>query len=449
MIIAPTPHSLVKQLSNILMAWICGLWLLSSLGVAWYIDSEINENFDAALVETAQRIIDLAEHEIRDLGEYSANIQAQKDNQTIEPKTESAYLMYQVLSEQGKVLLRSTDAPKQALTSSLALGFSESTSLRIYTLRHPKEALFIHVADPLSHRRGARNETLLWLLLPLLGILPLLMLIVRRTVARELKPISQIAADIERRSEQDLTPLDTQNLPKELIVIASSSNHLFVQLKTALESERTIAAQAAHELRTPLAAARMQLAGIDLEKSQQQVVQGVEQAIASLKQLSQRTEKLLQMSRAQGAAALARQPVDLCRLAAEVMQTFWTDADVSNRLHLKFSNQDTRMVHGDHDTLAIALRNLIENALRHAPSGTVWVQVSDACGLSVTDDGEGVDALTLYRLRAETTQTPHDSVGHGLGLSIVKAISQKHGARFEIESPVLGKGTGFRASILF
>jgi two-component system, OmpR family, sensor kinase len=440
-------RSLVKQLSTVLSAWICALWITTSIGVAWYIRGEINEGFDAALVESAHRLIDLAEHEFRDLGEFSAGIQAGKDV----PKTETDSLMYQVLAANGKVLLRSTDAPLQALKPSLELGFSNTPSRRIYTFRHPTEPLFIHVADSLEHRRQATNDTLLWLLLPLLGILPLLVIIVRRTVAQELKPMIEIASEIHRRSEQDLSPLVTQMLPRELTVIASSTNHLFERLKTALETERTLAAQAAHELRTPLAAARMQLAGIDASNCTPTVLRGIDQAIESLKQLSQRTEKLLQMSRAQGGGALARTPVDLNSLVVEVMETFWIDPTVANRLHLRFLAQDSdaATVLGDHDTLAIALRNLIENALRHAPAGTVWVEVDDGHALSVTDDGDGVDLATLNRLKTTSLQTPGNCAGFGLGLSIVKAVAEKHGAEFELTSPAPGSSKGFKASLLF
>jgi two-component system, OmpR family, sensor kinase len=448
-----TTKSLVKHLSTVLIVWICGLWLATSVGVAWYIKGEINEGFDAALVESAHRLIDLAEHEIRDLGEFAANIQARKNAQyeTRGEHVESDSLIYQVVSADQKILLRSTDAPLQVMKKSLDLGFSDTLNRRIYTFRHPTELFYIHVADSLEHRRHATNDTLLWLLLPLLGIMPLLVFIVRHTVARGLQPITDIATEIQKRSEQDLTPLVTQGFPQELQVIANSTNQLFVQLKTALEVERALAAQAAHELRTPLATARMQLAVVADSSAERHVAKGIEKAIESLNQLSQRTEKLLQMSRAQGGGALARRAVDLNRLSAEVMQIFWVDATVAKRLHLKLSTQDTAtaIVMGDYDTLAIALRNLIENALRYAPKGTVWVQVHPNRSVSVTDDGEGVDAKTLQRLQTDNSQIPHGNVGHGLGLSIVKAIAEKHEASLVLISPGLAKERGFTATLRF
>jgi two-component system, OmpR family, sensor kinase len=173
--------------------------------------------------------------------------------------------------------------------------------------------------------------------------------------------------------------------------------------------------------------------------------------VAALKQLSQRTEKLLQMSRASGGAALAHKPVDMAHLTVQVLETFWIDPAVPKRLHLSLPSQDdfNLTVQGDEDTLAIALRNLVENALRYAPTGNVWVAINDAGELSVTDDGPGVDAATLQRLQTDNTHTPQDSMGHGLGLSIVKAIAQKHQAALTLLSPSPASPHGFKASLTF
>jgi two-component system, OmpR family, sensor kinase len=451
------PYSLVRRLSAVLSFWICSLWFATSLGVAWYMNDEIGEGFDSALVESAHRLIDLAEHEVRELDNdiIKKRLDALNRTQKSEPKVENDYLMYQVLDATGEVLMHSIDAPKRAMKTTLELGFYDTEKLRMFTFKHPTEPLFIHVADPLKHRNEARNETLLWLLLPLLGIFPLLMFVVRRTVASVLQPISEIAADIQRRSETDLTPIATHTLPEELKVIAVSNNHLFEQLKTALDTERILAAQAAHELRTPLATAYMHLAGIAQQDIAACTKHGLTQAMDSLKKLTVRTEKLLQMSRAQGGTTWNRKPLDICKLVGNVTQTFWLDEAVARRLHLKLlTNVDEVVtVMGDYDTIAIALRNLIENALCHTPQGMVWVQVStqvtQQVDVSVSDNGTGVDTDTLKRLQTDFSQTTHGGAGHGLGLSIVKAIAKKHDAVLQLCSPASPLGGGFKASLIF
>lgn len=280
--------------------------------------------------------------------------------------------MYQVINARNEVVLRSANAPEKALDLPRDQGFTTSAGWRIFTLGHPTQALRIHVADSLQHRQEVQREVLLWLLLPLGGLLPILILMIRRITRRALRPVAQFALQVGQRGGNNLSAVPGKPLPRELQAIADSTNHLLERLKLALDVERALAANAAHELRTPLATLRLRLATALQADLPEAVRQVIESAVVSLSQLSRRTEKLLQLSRAESSLALKREGVDLRTLASAVVQEFWSDATTLVRLNLELPELENPRMLGDFDTLALALRNLIENALRQAPAWRWW-----------------------------------------------------------------------------
>ena len=135
------------------------------------------------------------------------------------------------------------------------------------------------------------------------------------------------------------------------------------------------------------------------------------------------------------------------RCASRVAQEFWQDARVNERLSLKVPDADAPLVLGDVDALAIALRNLVENALRYG-RGRVVVEVMAPATLAVRDFGPGVGSAQLRTLQQRHVRHSADRAGYGLGLSIVNTIVEKHGARLELYSPPPGAATGFEARIV-
>ena len=174
----------------------------------------------------------------------------------------------------------------------------------------------------------------------------------------------------------------------------------------------------------------------------------VQAALDALQSLSHRAEKLLQLSRAESAASLARMPVDLVRLAGTVAQEYWQDSQARERIDLAVPEIEPPPAHGDFDALAIALRNLVENALKYG-GGRVAIEVTPGGALVVRDAGPGVDAQRLRTLQQRHVRLSAERSGYGLGLSIVATIVHKHGARLLLASPPPGAATGFEARIEF
>ena len=435
--------TLAGRLTRTLILWVGGVWLLCVLAVVWYVDREINHNFDNELVEVSHRMFDMA---LQELGKLQ-HPGAAPDTPLIAPKqlfSEDA-VMYQVVDIHEKVLLRSAEAPTDAFDVPPAAGFANNQTWRIYTVRHPTLGLYFQVADPLDERRSALNRTLFGLIIPLGAVLPLLALVLRKVARNELRVLQQLAGEIEKRSGSDLRPITLPGLPRELRSVGDHVNSLLERLSHSLDVERALAANAAHELRTPLAAARLRLQTAlehDLQRND------VQAALDALQMLSHRTEKLLQLSRAESGASLARARVDLVQLAGAVAQDFWNDPQISERLALKVPDDAAPVASGDVDALAIALGNLVKNARRYGGSGRVVIEVMAPCTLAVRDFGAGVSAEQLTTLQQRHVRHSSDRAGYGLGLSIVGTIVEKHGARLELASPPPGAASGFEARIV-
>ncbi|WP_213953610.1 ATP-binding protein [Variovorax sp. dw_954] len=437
------PDTLAGRLTRALTLWVGSVWILCVLAVVWYVDREINYNFDNELVEVSHRMFDIA---VEELDRRQPDLQPGAPLIAPTPLFPDAAVVYQLVDRDDRALLRSAETPPNTFDVSNAPGFANLEAWRIYTVRHPTRELFLQVADPLRDRRKALNHTLFGLLVPLIAVIPLLALLLRHIARGELKVLRALAGEIARRSGADLRPIALPGLPRELKVVGDDVNRLLERLSQALDVERALAANAAHELRTPLAAARLRLQTAldhDLRRSD------VQAALNALHTLAHRAEKLLQLSRAESGASLARGRVDLVRLGATVAQEFWQDLHARDRIDLEVpETEPAPIVMGDFDALAIALRNLIENSLNYAGDSRVLVEVTADCHLVVRDAGPGVSEAELGNLKQRHQRYTAEHTGYGLGMSIVATIVAKHGARLELRSPPTGAATGFEARIV-
>lgn len=447
---AAASRSLSSQLTHLLIWSIASLWVLMAVGSAGQAHNEINEGMDAALVDTAHRLLDLAMHDLEPVGAAGHHGDVQRPRATLIQNTGTTQddpLIYQVVDAGGRVLLRSQHAPADALPVPRRPGFSDLPDWRVFTYAHASRPVYLHIADSLAHRREALFETTLWLLLPPLSALPILGLIVHLLTRRGLVSLQHLSQQIGRRGGDDLSPIAHAGWPTELQVIADSTNHLLRRLTAALDGERSLAANAAHELRTPLATVRLRLhtlLGMPLAPAPQHEAQ---EALASLIQLSRRAEKLLQLSRAESGATFGNSAVALGELAAIVVQEFWARTDALPRIHLQLPPDAEVTAWGDRDALAIVLRNLIENALLHAPGARIDVVVDWPALLRVRDAGPGVAATALDVLRHRHLRQAEGGSGFGLGLSIVQTIVERLGGRLDLCSPAPGGTGGFEAVV--
>ncbi|MEP7301701.1 MAG: ATP-binding protein [Caldimonas sp.] len=441
---AAPPERLADRLTRTLTLAVGGVWLACVLGVTWYVDREINHNFDSEMIESAHRMIDIAVHDLDQASERGEAGPAQLPLLAREPIIDDDPVVFQLVDDSARMLMRSAGAPEAIFDVPRVTGFGDTEAWRVYTVKHPSRPLILHLADPLAERREARNSALLGLIVPLIAVLPLLALLLRRIARRDLRVLQELEVEIGRRSGADLTQIGLDGMPAELNSVGEHVNRLLGRLSHALDVERSLAANAAHELRTPLAAVRLRLqTALDQGLSRADV----QAALDALATFGQRADKLLQLSRAESSGAFARRPVDLVQLAATVAEEFWACEPTRRRLDLKIAEGDFLAAHGDVDSLAIALRNLVENALRYSGPARVEIEVVAPCSLVVRDAGPGVATATLETLRHRHVRHSADGTGYGLGLSIVGTIVEKHEATLVLSSPPPGRLHGFEARL--
>ena len=435
-------YALVSRMRNgAIVSWALA-WLLAcgfAMGVLWY---ELGESFDSKLQETGQLLLSIA---ARAPGGLTAAADADQRARTGLQEHEE-YVVYQIRDREGRLVLASHEAPATPLAA-LRPGFESTRRWRTYTELDPVRGLWVHVADRQSHRLEGLRHAMLTLMLPLVLMMPLAAWLIGRWLTRAMQPLVAMAKALAQRGSGDLSPLPSDNQPQELAQLANSMNSLMARLDRALRQEREFASQAAHELRTPLAAAiaQVQLLGSQAEGSSRQRLARVAQR---LQQLVRTVELLLQWSRAEAGVALAIEPVDLAR----VVQAVVSDIEpVRQRALTVRLPQPAAPVLAHVDSLGIVLANLLSNAWRHGGEEArveLSVDQTDAqTTVTVTDDGPGASAEVLETLgrRIERADRSRSGDGLGLGLALSSELASQMGAHLRFVSPAPGQAGGFAA----
>ena len=316
-----------------------------------------------------------------------------------------------------------------------------------FEIRHELEELLAHPpttsATHLAHdRTKLANEIAEQLLMPMLFALPALALLLVIAIGLALTPLRQLARDVSARAPDRLDPLPMESLPGEVAPLVSRLNSLFADIVRALENERRFTADAAHELRTPLAALRAQaqvaLASVDAGERQRALTQ----ILAGCDRATHLVAQLLTLARLDAGNAGPMPTLDLREIAEEVLARSAGEA-IERNCELSLDEGSAR-VPGDALLLQIMLRNLIDNALRH--SGGTQIGVSIASNgtqaiLTVADNGRGIADDERERVQQRFYRsTSTDSPGSGLGLSIVRRIAELHGGNLEIRPAESGIG---------
>ncbi len=441
-----TRWSLTRRLIVLLTGSIGALWLAAVVASTLVTLHEVNEVFDSALEETAQRLVGLAAHHYR------------KDDDDRDPEDvefedfddHKEYLIYQIRDARGRVLLRSHNAPRTPFPAPLERGAVNVDGQRILTVSTKDRRLFVQVAERDEHRYEAARGTLLLMLLPLLLLLPLSAGAIWLTVRRSLAPLRSVDREIRDRSGARLDPVPDSGLPGELAPIVTSVNRLLERLSRALDAERAFAANSAHELRTPVAAARAQAQLLASELKSGPSADRAAALAATLHRLGRLVEKLLQLSRAASGVALAREKTDLGQIARVVVDEYLGRKIDTARIVFDPDPPPNISVYTDADALGIVVHNLIDNALAHGDrSEPVTVQVGPDGALAVRNAGPVVPPETLATLTRRFMRGGASAEGSGLGLSIVEAIMAQAGGRLELFSPARGRPDGFEAVLTF
>lgn len=411
--------SLLRDLVSGFGTGIVVIWCVALL-VGWNVlREELDEVYDATLARVADHVLTVTQR--------SGDTARKQD------------LIVELRAPDGTVAFRSPGAGGKSLPQVQQPGFSEADGLRILTLK-TADGSVLRVADPLKERREAARETLVAMLLPSIILLPLAFLLTRAFIRRRLAPIRALSAEVEGRSALDLRPLKADDIPDELEPVRVAVNTLMARLADSFAAERSFSANAAHELRTPIAAAYAQTQLL-IDEAEQPALRARGEAIArAMLRLSGLSTKLLELARAE----VVRDDDPGLHDLAPVLRLLAQDCSALNVYDIPAQPVMVRM---DVDVFAPLARNLIENAEIHGQP-PVTIRLSDTL-FEVTNHGRVIAPTVLAGLTRRFERAGSRQRGSGLGLAIAETLAKNAGARLELLSPRPGGSDGFCARLHF
>lgn len=309
----------------------------------------------------------------------------------------------------------------------------------------------IQVAQPVPVRDELARSSALRVVWPVLLLVPILGLAIVLVVRSGLLPLKRLAVEVQHRDANSLAPVDTAQLPQEVAPLVQELNRLLARLDRAFSTQRAFIADAAHELRSPLTAVRLQLQLLDRATDESAALEARGHLGEAVDRAAHLIEQLLTLARNEPRDALSElRRIPLEGPAAQAIADTHALAQFRH-IELELHSQSGAQVMGEPAALRTLTRNLVDNAVRHTPEGgrvSVTIATSHSgATLEVTDSGPGIpeaDRARAFDRFYRRAAAPEG--GSGLGLAIVKAIAERHAATVTLaEAP----GGGLRVSVAF
>jgi len=440
------------SLRRTLLAMILGMtvlfWGFSAVVVYVDADTESRELFDQSLEESAHLLLSLAGHELQEHAMLSAHTLVESNSDL-----HNQYLLFQIWDQHGNLLYKNTGAPDTAFVPLTAQGFSwfrmRGQEWRSYAIWNSAQSLQIQVAEPSSHRKEISRRFAYKLLIFVVMVVPLLIAGLWWAVNRMFRSMQSYAKQVSERVPSDLQQLDLCGAPSEIHPLLQAINRLFERVTQSREREQRFTADAAHELRTPLAAIKTNLQVIQRARNEGERQEAVAGLATSVDRATRLVGQLMTLARLEPPydKYLVKQEIDL-KLFCEQQIAGWQQQANHKQQQLRAELAGANVL-ADPESLAILFRNLMDNALRYTPqNGHILL----GCGmhdgrayLSIADDGPGIpsnqkEAVFARFVRLSGADTP----GSGLGLSIVQSIAASHQAQIDLGSGLDGRGLCIR-----
>ncbi|CAJ92563.1 Signal transduction histidine kinase [Cupriavidus necator] len=336
-------------------------------------------------------------------------------------------------------------------------GFTDVTidkqSWRLYYLDDPDTGWRVCVGQQLAERNELILSYIAAQVLPWAAGLPVLIGLLIWFMRRAMAPVRALSTDIEGRAPQDRRPLSLQAVPGELVPLVHAMNRLLARVSDSIEHERRLTADAAHEMRTPLAALKAQWEIAERSADDAERAQARANVATGIDRISRLVSQLLTLSRLEDAAGLpSRQPVNWIPVAQQALSDCLALAQrkqVDVELEWPPEGQAPLPVAGDANLLSLLLRNLLDNAIRYSPPGALVTIDFRPDSVTVLDQGPGVAPDVLARLgdRFFRGGSGQREQGHGLGISIAQRVARLHGLEIAFANRTDGAGKGLAVRI--
>jgi two-component system sensor histidine kinase QseC len=429
--------SLRQRLLTLVLTTVVMIWGVAVTATYFDARKELFDVLDAHLAQAATLLVVQSSHELDEIEtEYEAM-----------PQKYSPRIAFQVWEGGRKLRIHSVNAPAQPLAAN-EQGFSDNLidgqGWRVYSSWDDSGAYLIHVAERADVRDQMARTIARNLLQPVLISLPLLAILLWVAVARGLRPLVRLTSEVEQREPDNLAPLDAGAAPREVLPLIERLNRLFARIAASIQKERRFTADAAHELRTPVAAIKAQAQVAQAATSKEERMHALDNAILGCDRAAHLIEQLLTLSRVDNLNGGLAEPCPLRSIATEVIAAL-APAALERSVRLELLADEEVVVRGNPALLRVLLRNLLDNSVKHtAPGTSVRVSITHDAGevsLSVSDDGPGIPDREREKV-SERFYRPlgTQASGSGLGLSIVKRIAEVHDASLQIAPGSEGRG---------
>jgi two-component system, OmpR family, sensor kinase len=415
----------MRSIRRTLLIWLLALVIIGVGFAGWLIYRQAlataNELFDYQLQQIAEAL------------------PSEPFSSVLSSRTEgSEGVVIQIWNRNGVLMYYSH--PRVPLAPHAELGFSTETTprgeWRVYSAIVGDNV--VQLAQPLSIRNRVAAGVAWRTLWPLVLLLPLLGVAIWVIVGRGLMPLQRVTRALDTRHPEALDPLSDRRLPEEVRPVVRALNALLSRLSTALDTQKAFVADAAHELRTPLAAVQIQaqlVARAQDDATRTEALADLHEGIARATRLA---EQLLALARSEPDGKVAHARIDLCALLESCVRAYVLVAQ-DRGVDLGIDSSEPATVSGDADSLRVMFNNLIDNATKYTPNGgrvDVVLKVQNGHpAVEIADTGPGIPQEErervfdrFYRVGEGADRARADVAGTGLGLAIVKRIADQHGA---------------------
>ena len=432
-----SPHtSIRKRLFIYLSSGLLATWLLSAAAAITVSLMEMNEANDTQMTQLARSLPSL-------LPKEPVALQEIDDSRWLDSGfADKKHSGIAIWNQNGQLLL--SDQKGRELPYRPLSGFTNtapwwhSHAWRVFYWHDAESGRTVAVAqewkERLETQRNSVGIQLLILILALPGLAWLLTLAVRHSIT----PLENLAQELSQREADSLEPV-SEAVPQEARPMVSALNQLLERVGEAREREQRFTADAAHELRSPLAALKVQTEVLAFDEESEAQWQQLQQIRHSIERSENLINQLLVLARLDSKQSLNRSVIDWQALSEQVMQSVNLAAREKHIRLVREMPADSASavlpLQGDAVLLQLLLRNLLENAIRYSPSGSTVTLILAADHICVCDQGKGIAPEHLARIRERFYRPPgQDEQGSGLGLSIVERIAELHGLKLELEN---------------
>lgn len=406
-------------------------WLIAALAAMWLSLHELNEAEDSQMSELARALPYMVHTDPIALDDIDDIL----DDSNNEGFADDKHNGISVWNADGVRILsdkKGKNIPFQKTSGFYNIGGYpwQSHAWRVLYLYHPSNGQTVAVAQRWEERFSILFHAIMAQFWVFLAALPILGWLITRAIKHSIQPLDMLANELDQRDAASLTPF-AENVPTEIRPMVRALNHLMTKVQTAIEREQRFTADAAHELRSPLAALRVQIEAWTLSENESEKQHHIHQIQLGLSRAERLVNQLLTLAKLEPEQALGNtEPIDWAAVSHAALQSVSLSAR-EKRITLQRRLPENAVpfpLQGNPLLLQLLLRNLLENAIRHSPSGSVVGLSFQANSFEVRDHGSGIAPEHLAHIteRFYRPSGQNDS-GSGLGLSIVTRIAELHG----------------------